>query len=452
MSVLRRAIETRSLTDDLAGAFPGDVTGTVGWQQGMVWNGYGPDGPVTVDGAMQLSAVYACLRLISEAIATLPIDVFRKEGEQRVAVQMVPAYLTFELPQMSRIVYLSQVMMSLLTDGNAFVATPRDALGEPVDLVPLDPGMVQVQRQTQDPTPERPFRKGSIYFTVQGRHYSSFDIMHIPGMMLAGALRGVSPIAAARSVIEGGRSAQDYGKSFTRNMSVPPAVIEMPPMEGNDSEAEGVRARRMAETWRETHGGSNNAGKVGVLTGGAKLTTVAITPADAQWLESKRFGIAEIARFYGAPNHLIGDATGSTSWGSGLAEQNTAFGQFTLRPWTERVDDAHTRLLSTHGMRDAFTKLNLDAGLRASTQARYEAYKVAIDAGIMTPEEARALEDWAPLPGTIDPGSVEALGALVRAGFDPVASAAALGLPPITHTGRLPVTVQSNDPAPGGAQ
>lgn len=418
----------------------------------MVWAGYGNSGPVTVDGAMQLSAVYACLRLISESISTLPIDVFRRDGEQRVPSDRVPDYLGFEVPQMSRIVYLSQVMMSLLTDGNAFVATPRNAFGVPVNLVPLDPGQVQVLRQTSDPRPELPYRRGEIYFTVQGHHFSTYDIMHIPGMMLAGALRGVSPVAAARSVIEGGRSAQDYGKSFTQNMSVPPAVIEMGTVEGNDPEADRARAKRMAQTWNDTHGGTGNAGKVGVLLGGATLKTVAVTPADAQWLESKRFGVAEIARFYGVPPHLIGDATGSTSWGSGLAEQNTAFGQFVLRPWTERVDDGHTRLLSTHGQADSFTKLNLDAGLRSSTQARYEAYKVAIDTGILTVEEVRALEDLMPLPGTIDTANVEALGSLVRAGFDPAAAAAALGLPAIPHTGRLPVTVQGDDNAPGGAQ
>jgi HK97 family phage portal protein len=152
----------------------------------------------------------------------------------------------------------------------------------------------------------------------------------------------------------------------------------------------------MASTWNETHGGTANAGKIGVLIGGAKLNTIAISPEDAEWLDSKRFTVSEIARFYGVPPHLIADASNSTSWGSGLAEQNLAFGQFSLRPDVTRIEDGHDRLLYTHGAGGVFTKLNLDALLRASLSDRYEAYKVGIDAGFLDDDEVRALEDLPP--------------------------------------------------------
>lgn len=398
---LQAVTETRSLAQDLASGFPGDVAGTVGWQSGMVWNGYGVSS-VTNDSAMRISAVFACLRLLSEAIATMPLDTFTKVGGVRVQAP-TPSYLTFNPPLMPQTEYLSAVMLSLLTDGNAFVATPRDALGSPVALVPLDPTVVTVRREN-----------GIAFYEIAGGRYSTYDIMHIKGMTMPGSLRGISPIAAARDVVRWGASAQDYGLAMMDNRAMPPAVIEMGPDAGNDPAAERARAQRMAQTWNETHGGSANAGKVGVLLGGAKLSTVAITPEDAQWLESKKFGVSEIARFFGVPPHLIADASNSTSWGSGLAEQNTAYGQMTLRPWVVRLDEAHSRLLTTDGMPDVFTKLNMDAQLRSSLADRYASYAVGITNDFLTVDEARALEDLPPMATSDEPMSSRALAEAIQ--------------------------------------
>lgn len=381
----RRLNDTRSLTDSISGAFPGDVTGVTGWHSGMVWAGYAPDGPVTAASAMQISAVFACLRLLSEAIATLPLDTFRRSGGTRFPFRPRPDYLSFDPPQGSRIEFLSQVMLSLLVDGNAFVATPRDNFGVPTDLVVIDPTRVGVRRLN-----------GRVVFDVGGDTYPDWLVMHIKGMCLPGELRGVSPIAAARHQITWGRAAQEYGQAVMTNRAVPPAVIELPSV-GNDSKAEQSRAERVAATWQATHGGQGNAGKVGVLIGGAKLSTVAITPEDAQWLEAKQFGVSEIARFFGVPPHLIADASNSTSWGSGLAEQNLAFGQFALRPWTERIEEALGRLLTSHGLPEVFVRLNSDALLRASLADRYASYATGIGSQFLTINEARALEDLPPV-------------------------------------------------------
>ena len=360
---------------------PGDGT----WLPGMRWESWGSgSAQVSNEQAMRLSAVYACLRLLSEAIATLPLDTFTRDGETRLPFAR-PDYLSFQPPQGSRITYLSQIMLSLLTDGNAFVAVIRDDFGVPVDLIVLDPGAVGVTRGPG----------GQSIFSVFGVQYDGHDVMHIPGMMLPGDLRGVSPLAAAREVIDGHRKAQEYGASVHDNRAVPPAIIKIP-----DADPDGSRARRVAENWKAVHGGTGNAGKTGVLTDGAELQTIAMSPEDTQWLDSKRFGVSEIARFYGVPPHLIADASNSTSWGSGLAEQNLAFGQFSLRPWSERIEEAHTRLLTSHGLPDVFVKLNLDALLRASLSDRYASYAVGIASGFLTENEARRYEDLAPLPET----------------------------------------------------
>ena len=391
MSRLRAAFERRSirngLQDDIDSALQNGTYGVPGygsWGQGMVWTPAPNAGGVS--GAMQLSAVWACLRLLTDAISTLPLDTFERRNGSRIPFRPRPMYLDFDAPGLTRVQYLTQVVMSLLTDGNAFVATPRDRLGEPTGLVVLDPTKVKVERDGM-----------TITYRVGEGTYSTVDVMHIAGVLLPGSLRGLSPIGAAREVVEGASEAQRFGKSWFANASVPPAVIKMPAT--NDGPADADRAKRVAQTWHDTHGGTSNAGKVGVLTDGAELQTVAVANKESQWLESRQFSVQEIARIFGVPPHLIADSSNSTSWGSGLAEQNLAFGQFSLRPWIERIEDAHNRLLTSHGQRGVFMKLNLDALLRASLSDRYSSYATGIHGGFLAPNEARRWEDLPPIPG-----------------------------------------------------
>lgn len=352
------------------------------WMPGMTWQSWDSSGSSAPAEAMRLSAVFACLRLLSESVATLPLDVFRSVAGTRVEVDK-PGFLRFDPPRMTQSTYFGQVMMSLLCDGNAFIATVRNELGEVIWLAVLDPTAVTVKATPQ----------GIDRYFVGGKEYGWLDIMHIRGMTLPGQVRGVSPLKMARDVVTGGRRAQDFGTSFMANSAMPPAVIEIPDSGEVGNEAQ-EKAKRIAKTWQDTHGGSGNAGKVGVLLGGAKLTTIAISPDDAQWLDSKRFSVSEIARFYGVPPHLIADASNSTSWGSGLAEQNLAFAQYSLQPWVTRIEEAHSRLL----VGGEFVKLNIDARLRPSIADRFASYASGIDAGHLTINEARRLEDRPPVP------------------------------------------------------
>lgn len=381
--------------------------GTGFWDTGMAWkSGFGVSA-VNDEQASRVSAVFGCWRILSDAISTLPLSTFTRKGGVRTPFYPVPRYLSFEVPQQGRIAYLCQVVLSLLCDGNAYVATPRDDLGEVMDLIVLQPDMVQ------------PYREGAqkLFKVGDRKGYTEFDIMHIAGMLMPGALCGVSPIQAARDSIDQSFKAMDYGRAMLANHATPPAVIEVPAdtSGSGDPERENRRAQKIGEMWNQTHGGASNAGKVGILTGGASLKTVSLSPEDAQWLDSRRFGVQEIARFYGVPPHLLADSSNSTSWGSGLAEQNLAFGQFSLRPLTERIEEGHTRLESTMGRRDVFVKLNLDALLRASLADRYASYAIAIEHRFMTPNECRKLEDLPPLPGgDVFPDSPEATAVALR--------------------------------------
>ena len=342
---------------------------------------------VTTESALCLSAVFACMRLLSEAVATMPLDVFYKSNGSRLPYRPKPDYLSFQPPLRSRIDYLSELMMSLLSDGNAFVATPRDDLGVPLALYVIDPSKVQVVRD----------EVGVDSYIVGEERYGQLDIMHVKGMTLPGGLRGLSPLSYARETIDLGLSAQRFGASFFANGAIPSALIEAPHDLPQD------KADRLAAMWNARHRGSSNTARIGVLTNGAKFSRVTIAPEEAQFLQTRQFQVPDVARVFGVPPHLIADASNSTSWGSGLAEQNLAFGQFSLRPWVDRIEDAHGRLLTSHGLTSAFVKLNMDALLRAGTRERYEAYQIGLEAGFLIKDEVRRLEDMPPLGGGAQP-------------------------------------------------
>lgn len=395
MSRIRNAIEQRSPVDEALDNGTYGLPGFGSWGAGMVWQpGSSPD---SASSAARLSAVFGAWRLLSDAISTLPVDVFRVDGESRTPAP-IPPWLRFSAPGESRIDYLAQVLLSLLTNGSAFIATPRNALGVPTRLVVLDPTVIEVAVVA-----------GRRTYRWQGHEFTARDVQQINGMILPGQLRGMSPIRYARDVIDGALSAQQYGTAFFGNAGVPPAVISVPAAPGNapnQGKTDSERAREIAEAWKATHGGTSNAGKVGVLIGGATLETISFSPEDAQWLESRRFGVQEIARIYGVPPHLLADSSNSTSWGSGLSEQNLAFGQFALRPWITRIEEAHNQLLASAGLVDQRLKLNLDASLRASPKDRYTVYAMGIRNGVLTVDEARALEDLPPLPGDAGSGDL----------------------------------------------
>lgn len=384
MSRLRRALRSRKSIDQALEDGTYGVPGFGSWGSGMVWN---PGGGASAS-SMRISAVYACIRLLTDAIATLPADTYTRRGPERIEYPK-PSYLRFDAG-LTRAQYLTQVMMSLLIDGNAFTYVVRSGRGIE-ELLPLDPTKVEVRRGKRGPE-----------YVISGEVFSTLDIVHIPALVQPGGLRGLSPIGVAREVIDIAGEAQNHGRSWFANAAVPPAVIKVPPSEGhspNQSEVDNERARRVAKAWNDTHGGTSNAGKVGVLIGGAELQTVAVPNKDSQWLESRQFSVQEIARIFGVPPHLIGDASGSTSWGSGLASQNLTFGQFALRPWIERIENGHDRLLSSDGLPEVFWKLNLDALLRSSLDDRYSSYAMGIRSGFLTPNEARAWEELPPVEG-----------------------------------------------------
>lgn len=339
---------------------------------------------VTRDTAMTVSAVYGSVRILADNIATLPIDSFIRMSGVRKPWRPKPRLLAWEGP-FGKLDTLSQAMTSLLLEGNVYFATPRNQTGEVLYLEVLDPSKV------------RPAYEGgrwSYTITTTGAVLGPSQLLHVPGILLPGAIMGVSPITAAAETMGVSLAAQRYGAAFFGNSAVPSGIVEMP--EGavmSDTAVASLKA-----SWNEMHRGSSRGSQLAVLTEGAKFNRVMLAPEEAQFLETRRFQVADVARIFGVPPHLLADSTGSTSWGSGLDSQNTAFGQLVLRPHVERLEAGFDRLMTSMGMPDVFLKLNLDAVQRGSTTERYAAYAVAIENGFMTVDEVRAKEDMPPLP------------------------------------------------------
>ena len=365
-----------------------DLTFSDIWKRGMdVTDAKTTAGEVVdYNSALALSAVFAATRLLSDTISTLPLDVFfRRQGTENV-FRPLPEWIQSMNPTLRNNEVLGQVMMSLLLDGNAYLATLRDNTGNILEVTPLDPTDITPKLRDEEG------RKTMVFHSekVPGEEFSSRDITHFRGLMKPGEIVGVSPIRAAREMIGLGLGAQKYGAAFFGNGGLPGSMIEVP---GQLSE-EGVHALKQA--WNDVHRGAGNSHRLAVLTEGAKFSKVSLNPEDSQFLETKMASVGDVARLYGIPPHLLADASGSTSWGSGLHEQNVAFSMYSLRPHITRLEAGITSMLRSQGISVAYAKFDL-ATLSRGTNERWDSYQSGIMNGIYSINEVRALEGLPPI-------------------------------------------------------
>lgn len=338
---------------------------------------------VTSMSALQLTAVYGSVRILSEVIGSLPVGTFIRWDGARKPFLPEPTWLD-EMPEGApwpRSVVMGQAMVSLLLVGNAFIRPNWDR-GVVTHLEVLDPTGIAIEVDG----PRRYYRVGSTTYT-------DTELVHVPGLMLPGSEVGMSPISICAETMGLSLAAQRFGATFFGNGATPGGLIEV---EGalTDTGRKSIKA-----AWQAIHGGAENAHRVAVLTEGAKFSRLSVSPNEAQFLETRAFQVSDIARIFGVPNHLLNDATGSTAWGSGLAEQNTALSQFVLRPWVVRLEQAMTRILRMSAVSPrAFVRFNLDGVMRGDLKDRMTSYVQGINAGIYYPDEVRSWEDLPPLP------------------------------------------------------
>jgi HK97 family phage portal protein len=335
---------------------------------------------VSSNSILGLSAAWAAVGLLSDSISTLPVDFILEEGDARIPVSDAERPRWADDPGNGLTItdVLGQGMVSLLTSGEAIILTPRDETGQVQALVVLDPDQVQIDPEGK--------------YSALGQPLEPFEFVHIRGLMLPGAKRGCSPVEYAREVFGSAQATQRFGSAFFGNGAWPGIVAEIP---GQLSE---MGQKALKALFEERHKGASKAHKIGVLLDGAKLSRVSFSPEDSQFLQTKEFQVADVARMFFLDPSMIGGKTGDSLTYSTLEGHDTHFVKFSLMRWIVRWENALTMLWrSEGGPENGQVKLNVKALLRGSTKERYESYAIALENGWMTVNEVRALEDMPPL-------------------------------------------------------
>ena len=344
--------------------------------------------------AMQMTAVYSCVRVLSEAVASLPLHVYRqndKGGKEKATDHPLYFLLHDEPnPEMTSFIFRETLMTHLLLWGNAYAQVIRNGKGDVVALYPLMPNRMNVDRDD----------KGRLYYeytltqedapTMKGStvKLDPSDVLHVPGLGFDG-LVGYSPIAMAKNAIGLGLATEEFGSKFFANGAAPSGVLEHPGVLKDPG--------KIRDSWTQTFGGSGNSNKIAVLEEGMKYTPVSISPEQAQFLETRKFQITEIARIFRVPPHMIGDLEKSTF--SNIEQQSLEFVKYTLDPWVSRWEQAIVRsLLRPEEKKTYFVKFNLDGLLRGDYQSRMNGYAVGINNGFMCPNDVRELENLDLIP------------------------------------------------------
>ena len=349
---------------------------------------------VTERSAMQMTAVYSCVRILAEAVAGLPLNLYRytEDGGKEKAIDH-PLYLLLHdepNPEMSSFVFRETLMTHLLLWGNAYAQVIRNGKGEVVALYPLMPNKMTVDRD----------ERGQLYYSYQRSNDEAIrskgqtvilrpsDVLHIPGLGFDG-LVGYSPIAMAKNAIGMAIACEEYGAKFFANGAAPGGVLEHP---GTIKDPQRVR-----ESWQSTFGGSGNANKIAVLEEGMKYTPIGISPEQAQFLETRKFQINEIARIFRVPPHMVGDLEKSSF--SNIEQQSLEFVKYTLDPWVIRWEQSIQRTLLSQGEKaHYFVKFNLEGLLRGDYQSRMNGYATARQNGWMSANDIRELENLDRIP------------------------------------------------------
>ena len=344
--------------------------------------------------AMQMTAVYACVRILSEAIAGLPLHMYRykDEGGKEKATGHTLYHLLHDEPnpEMTSFVFRETLMTHLLLWGNAYAQIIRNGKGEVIALYPLMPNRMEVNRDAngmlyyvyQKSSDDAPTMEGSSVIL------SPSEVLHVPGLGFDG-LVGYSPIAMAKNAIGLSMAAEEYGAKFYANGAAPSGVLEHPGVLKDPA--------KVRDSWNAAFGGSSNSHKVAVLEEGLKYTPISISPNEAQFLETRKFQIDEIARIFRVPPHMVGDLEKSSF--SNIEQQSLEFVKYTLDPWVVRWEQSLYRaLLSSDEKNTYFFKFNLEGLLRGDYQSRMQGYSIGIQNGFMCPNDVRELENLDLIP------------------------------------------------------
>lgn len=342
---------------------------------------------VTPETAMQVSAVWACVRLIAETVASLPLAMYAiSDGARTVELDHPLARLLAGKPNryQTRIEFFETVLLNLVLTGNAYCLRGRRSDGTLVSLLPLMSGQVST----------RLLRDGSVVY--EHRHDGGVDVLAEASVwhlkLFGNGVIGLSPLDYARNPIGIAQAAEGAVGKIYRNGAKPSGVLSLDALLTKD------QREQVRENFDTLTTGTDD--RLLVLEKGAKFEAIALSPQDIELLASRRFQVEDICRFFGVPSVMVNDTSGSTVWGSGIQEIVRGFYKLTLRPILEKIEESMRIHLLDPADRTSFEfEFDFEGLLRADQKSRFDGYRVGIQGGIATPNECRRWEGLPPVPG-----------------------------------------------------
>jgi HK97 family phage portal protein len=356
---------------------------------------------VGVNESLSVGAVYACITLLADMVASLPLMTYRRlpaaQGGGKARAFSEPLYRILHdrpNPEMTSYQMRETIMGHLLLRGNAYLNVVRNGYGV-TELWPLNPDRMALWRDNA----------GTLYYVYRARNPDGThedrrlwpsEVCHIPGLSPDG-LVGYSPLELMRQSVASNLGVQEYGARFFGQNGRPDGIVTY---KGRLDDA-GIK--RLKAEWEALHSGLTNAHRVAVLEDGTSWQALGIAPEHAQFLETRRFEKGEIATWFRVPPHLISDVSGSTSWGTGIEQQALGFVKFTLAPtWLARIESQFNADLFTADEQSyLYCEFLLDAMLRGDIKSRYDSYAVGRQNGWLNGDEIRALENMNAMPNEI---------------------------------------------------
>ena len=432
--MLNNLFESRAVSFQTIWGTGGDIE--VLNQSGTVVN------PETV---FRVNAIFSAVSLISDTISTLPVDSYIRRDGARFAFRPRPAWVQQPDVDTTKEAFYGSLIVSLLLDGNGFVRVFRDGAGRVVNMTVLNPAKVEIRKD----------KVGGVTYIYEGegKPLNKNELLHIPDVVRPGETRGISRVTALKDNFGLALALESYAARFFGQGASTQGIIEFP---GNLTPEQ---AKQLVDGFDARHKGFRKAHKTGVLSGGAKYVNTSVENDKAQFIDSRRMAVEDVARAFNIPPHLLG-LPGTNTYSS-VEQNNIAFVTHTLRPIVQKLESAFTPLMANEpGGTTAFIKFTLDGLLRGDANSRFTAYSTGLQAGYLTINDIRRLEDLPPVDGgeiirvplasvNIDAAELVATDKrvnmaqkLVNSGYDPADVLAVMGLPPILHTGLPTVQLQ----------
>lgn len=334
--------------------------------------------------ALQLSTVYACVRIISESVASLPINVFKETQTGMREAKELPVYdvLRHQVnDNITAFMFFELAVSQACLFGNSYSIIERNRAGQVTGLVPVEPAYVSVNLTESGKVAYR------ITTKTNDLALPAEDVLHIKGLGPNG-LKGYSPIQLAKEAVGLGLAAEQYGAAYFGNAAMPSGVLSVP---GKLSDEAFNNLRR---SWENLHRGSQNSARVALLEGGVEFKPLTLPPNESQFLQTRKFQTSEIARIFRVPPTMLADLEGSASYGS-IYELNRAFVSHTLTPWARRIEnELEVKLLPS---KEYAVQFQFEELLRGDQESRFRSYQLARQAGFLSINDIRKQEALDPI-------------------------------------------------------